>query len=484
MNKAKKDKSANRIASVCVVAHESHGWTLRYNDHSEVLPEDATADQIAQQVKESSIASGHANVPVVLAPSSDDCFFYCLCEDGDLDLRDRAALKFELEDHLPIDAEVMVVDFVDVVRDDRPAAACVAIAWKKWKAIADAIEDAGHTVNAIVPSTLLVTRWVELLDPSQGRRLLLITDNDRCDQVELYDGKIVDWKVMAFNEKTLQLQKSLRQIDESVEVRLLDEEGDHRAAIESIYPDVNVLSNSYHDIVTRGSAAYLRESSKDWIDLRRDELAPADSLRGVRTQLRWLGLAVASFLVAISVGGWWRAQRIESAIEDLRNQQVQSFRSSFPDTRVPSALLRRVRSEHARMLGSRGAKTSIDIPISAPFVLKRLLMALPDTVRFQIDRIEITNGEIDIELQSLSPVDAGRVAEALSQFGFAMKPPITNQSEDGTFNSQIRGNWLGPQRGPSNETSTSIQPKAQFVGSVSYMPTLSLAGSSQRRISS
>jgi hypothetical protein len=157
------------------------------------------------------------------------------------------------------------------------------------------------------------------------------------------------------------------------------------------------------------------------------------------------------------LGGWWRKERIETQIAEVRWQQRELFQEAFPSTKVPAALIRRVRSEHTRVMSSRGASSLVDVPQSAPEVLRELLAAFPQEVRFRIKSIKIRNGRVDLDMQVRSPVDAGVLATSLSAVGFDVEPPVTTQKDAQTFDSVLEARWLGRRAGRKIETDVSIR---------------------------
>ena len=105
-------------------------------------------------------------------------------------------------------------------------------------------------------------------------------------------------------------------------------------------------------------------------------------------------------------------------------------------------------------MASRGRSGNVDLPISGREVLTRLLLALPDDLRFRVTKIDILNGKLDVELQVRSPVDAGTLASHLSAAGFVVKPPVTTQSDARTFDSTLEAEWSGSS---VNTTSVSLR---------------------------
>jgi hypothetical protein len=92
-------------------------------------------------------------------------------------------------------------------------------------------------------------------------------------------------------------------------------------------------------------------------------------------------------------------------------------------------------------MGSRNATKQIEAPNSATEVMRVLLASLPRDIRVRISSIDIRNGDLDLTFQVQHFVEAGIVAEALSQGGFDVSQPATAQKDAKTFESTIQAKW-------------------------------------------
>ncbi len=431
----------------CVVIERQNDWMIVVGDESEQLTGDQDAGQLAACADQLAKRSGIKNPNCILAPDSTSCFFARLSPNADIDVRDRTALAFELEDHLPIDAESMVADFVVVPSSQmEKTVAAVAVPTERWKKIAEAMESSGLPVRSIVPRAILAARALsDSIELDETTELLLVAD-DQCDAITLENRTIAAWKYFRVDADPLRRHRLLDGGDAKT-VLVTGSDANQQSTIADVYPSAIRHAESTDAAVLRGASALLTHPSNKWFDLRRDALGPSDPLRAIQKQIRLLGVAAVTCLLAVAVGGWWRATRIEQQLAGVRAQQQQLFREAFPNSQVPGALLRRVRSEHTKVLGSRGATTEIDIPVSAPTILRELLSALPGTVRFRITRIKILDGRVDLDLQVRSPVDAGALATSLSAAGFDVEPPGTTQKDAQTFESLLEAKWVGQTKG-------------------------------------
>lgn len=446
----------------CLVVQRESDWLVVVGSQSETLASDVSAEELVTCVSVMLKMAAPKNTSCVLAPASTSAFFATLRVGPEIELRDRAALTYELEDHLPVDAESMVADFVVAVSpaedesESVKTVAAVAIEVERWRVIADAFETAGIPVRCIVPSAVLATRSVCRDFGLTETVELLLVDQGRCDLITVASQTIVAWKHLTLESKGLQRHKLLRDVEPS-RVVVVGADETQQTTIRSILGDIEIASGRLDSHVADGGKLALAKDSQRWFDLRREQLGPSDPLRPILSQIRLVALAVAACLLAMVLGGWWRKQRIESKIADVRQQQQQRFQQAFPNTKVPPALVRRVRSEHTRVIGSRGASSLVDLPQSAPEVLHELLAALPETVRFRLRSIKILNGKVDLDMQVRSPVDAGVLATSLSAAGFDVEPPVTTQQDARTFDSVLEARWLGRPAQSQRKTDVSVR---------------------------
>ncbi|MGB7325362.1 MAG: hypothetical protein WBD31_10865 [Rubripirellula sp.] len=424
-----------------LIVEQSGQWTVVYGDESVVIGADASSAEIADAVGVWVDGLKLKNVACILAPSSTSCFFVAFGPSDSVDVRDRTAMAFELEDHLPMDAESFVADYVVTDGDDGKFVAAVAIQSDRWKAIADTCEASGMTIQSIVPQAILATRSVVEGESPVGRVRLMWVIDGALDSMAIDNGRVVSWKHLQLDSDAIS-RHGVMDFGDVDRVLIAGANPESAAMIGgSLECQVEWIDESAMVHAQRGAASYLANRSGPWFDLRREKLAPLDRLRGVQQSLRLLALAAVAFLLAVAIGGWYRTSKIENEITSLQEQQRTLFETGFPGTRVPGAILRRVRSEHAKVIGSSGA-AAIDVPTPAPMVLRRLMAAFSPDVRFQFESIAINDGKVDMDLLVRSPVDAGKIASAIAEAGFQVNPPVTTQKDAKSFVSAIEATWI------------------------------------------
>jgi hypothetical protein len=372
--------------------------------------------------------------PWVLSPLGSGCFFVPF-EPADNKKMDPVALGYELESHLPIDAESTAADFQSIRSDRVAAVAADARIIQPWL---EALQEADIQVSAIVPRTLIFVRgW--LTKHPQGNHRLWIAGADSSEVVDIENDRVITWKWLPVGDDAIAQYMTLHPTDAENAV-IIDDIGveTEPPSILASY-DTTVASQ----VIAEPIRLHARGKHDDWWNLMRGPLAPSDPLWTIRRPLRTFVIAAGAFVAAIWLASWFRGNRIESEIQFLQSEQQTAFRETYPDRRVPAATLRWVRSEYARALGSRGAGTQIDAPLASADILRRLLVALPRDLRLRIDRIDIQDDGLSLDVQVQRPVDAGSIATALAAIGFDVKPPITTQRDSQTYDSTIEAVFLG-----------------------------------------
>ncbi|TWU58429.1 hypothetical protein Poly51_12070 [Rubripirellula tenax] len=413
-----------------------------YDDHRQAFELSRPAE-LAEAVAAWIEASGYKKSSCVIAPRSTSCFFAKLTLDSDADVRDRSAMAFELEDHLPVDAESFVADYV--VTDSESAShktvSAIAIEHLRFIDIAEAFEAVGIPVRSIVPTAVLAARSIAHRHPASVDARIWLADATHFDSIGFSDGRIAAWKHLPLDSDAI-LQHIALDIGSDQKTYIISDNIDTLEMLKSASLGSESMGESLSDHIQFGAAAYLADQSGPWFDLRRDRLAPTDRLRALRTQLRFLAIAASLFCIAVAAGGWYRKSRIEAEVASVLNRQQDVFKAGFPGTKPPAAIVRRVRSEHAKVIGSRGTP-AVNVPTPAARVLRLVLASLPTETRFRIEGISINDGSVRLDLQVRSPVDAGKIASSLSVAGFNVNPPVTNQKDTQTFTSTIEAQWKG-----------------------------------------
>jgi hypothetical protein len=190
-----------------------------------------------------------------------------------------------------------------------------------------------------------------------------------------------------------------------------------------------------------------------WPDFRRGDLAPGDPLYAVARPLRRLAATATLCFLLLSVAAWHRGRKIAAESEALRERQRSEFLHAFPGQRVPPLLMRTVRSEYSKTLGSRGRGDSIKLPTPATIVLGDLFGGLGHAqrvggARFRLIDVGIVDGECSITVRAKDAIQIGTIAKSLESVGFRVAPPASEQIDPSkeepiaTYQSTISAVWL------------------------------------------
>ena len=442
-----------------LIIEGEHEWRIHVADDVRTLPGASEPDVIVATVKELLANSKGVHSGCIIAPASTSCFFCYLSLPPEIDTRDRRSLIYELENHLPIDAESMAADFSMLPAGDHEdprlhgrSVSAVAVEVDDWKPLANKLESADIPVTHIIPSAILAMASVHEKHAFVGVSSLMLCHGDHADLITLADDRISSWKYGKIQATSLERHKSL-DLPESIQTLVVDCTEAQASLIRDKIGPVQIAPDSFVTHCLEGAHTVLSKPASIPFNLRRDDLASEDPLRPINRQLSWLAFAVAACLLAMIFGSWWRTTRLEKRISDNLRAQSAAFKQSFPDTRVPASLLRRVRSEHSRIMGSRNATQQIEAPNSATAVMFGLLASLPSDIRVRISSIDIRNGDLDLTFQVQHFVEAGIVAEALSQGGFDVSQPATAQKDAKTFESTIQAKWRQNLSASTNQAS-------------------------------
>ena len=391
-----------------------------------------SAHQVAQDVRDAINEAG-GNSRVVLAPDSNSCYFCKLNREAIAGLKDRKAMLFEMESSLPLDAESVVADIVP--RDKCTTG--IAIDRLRWLDLVRSLDDAGVLVESIVPLPVLAAQSLITEQKANEEDLLVWSRDLRTDLIVIGDRQFNAWRHFGYESDRLSLEVSAFRAGgiSNEQIRWINLPKD--------YPCDLVSNEDVEAAAARAAARILQKKAEPWYELRRDDLAAGDPLRAFRGPLRFAALAASLLVLTTIAASLWRRHRIDSEIQSVRNEQRELFKKSFPGTRVPAAMLSRIRSEHRKALGAR--KVGVDVPKmeNAIDVLDAFLAGSPKNLRLHVDRIEIRSGELRLDVQLRAHADAGKLAASLEGSGFEMRPPGTQQRDPKTVVTELQGVFLG-----------------------------------------
>ena len=315
---------------------------------------------------------------------------------------DDAAVRYELEQHLPLDAESLATDW----HRTGDAVATFSIDADAHRPMLDRLRSEGWRLAGLTATAAAVA---DEDGPTWWR------DGPRVDRIETRRGRLLRWHRGWADASPA----DGTEIDDA-STRIESDDGLHRRLAASLNrpPRLDLL---------RGPLAEFRDRPRGGGGVGR-------------------AAAAALVLGAAAAGtGWYRTSRLRSAAEKLRRDQAAAIADAFPGRRVPAAPLRWLRSETARASANRSAAVPRVGPPAAD-VLRAAVGALPPGVSLDVDRIDVSDGRLSLGIEVASIADAGRIADALADRGFDVDPPVTDRNDDGRFITRIDGVFDGDDR--------------------------------------
>jgi hypothetical protein len=407
------------------------GIDIRPIPFSDGAPDTARAQSTAKVLVE----LGHAREAVLLALPSAWCLS-AVMSTAELDRSHRRrAMAFRLEEHLPISAEEMVADYIELPGD---RALGVSSRTDALEGIVLSLEDAGIPVRQICPVALLAAQRVRQ-DAPQANAILVApgpidSPQTGWDLITMEGDLPTQWLWMTDDPASLRpaVESLAMSAEKPVQLAVIGDANDTESLIDES-PGVERLTydTEYESITSAATeqAGFILEGDQaPWIDLRRDALAAPGGGHLYRGPVRMLVAAVVLLLVALSVVVYHRGLRYGQLNESYETEQAALFRKTLNQAPPAGSVRRRMLSERASLAGL-GGQASGEPGEQSPSALSHLLEILahlPDGIRYRILDLRIQPNLIRIDGQAKSHVEAERIAVALRQSGrFQVEPPKT-----------------------------------------------------------
>ena len=404
------------MSAGCLLIESPRGWQLvaaepKANVADAVeLPTDSPSD-VAASVADA-IANRNFRPDVVIAPSSCSTCFVRF----ESDVRDRQSLLYEMEASLPFDAESATADFS--FHDEFVSG--VAIESSRWKPLFVSLESHGVRIQSVAPLAVLAScQCIKERHAAPGDAIIWQHDNGTDIIVADREG-LQRWKHVPLESSRL-----------NAELAALNADNEERRHVE--------VSENQVTVAARMAAGILNRREMPWYELRRDALVIGDPLRAYSGPLRLLfGTAILALGLLIGMS-LLRQFRLEGAIERVKDEQRNVFKEAFPESRIPAALVSRMKSEHRKALGARQTNNVVPETKNAIEVIDTFLAGLSGSARCRITRLVVEDGAVRADVQLRNHNDAGRLAASLEKAGFAMLPPGTEQLNPQTVTSRLEG---------------------------------------------
>jgi len=432
----------------CTILLSDSAWRLATSTGSsariETIPagDDPSPEARVQAVKEALARLEVTPASVMLAvPAS-----WCLCaliDTSDLERTGRRrAMAFRLEEHLPVSAEDVAADFIEL-DGDRALGVCVALS--RLRAIVDAFEAAELAVRHICPAACLAASFATERDADANAVLVAAPAGDdeapSFDLFELQRGSPVNWWWFAQDAQAVgdRLDELRGAADQPLRVALVEAGERARQLCEArAGVDASEVDDAAPDeAAAHHAAAVLEDQAEPWIELRRDALAPPGQLQPYRKPVGALVIAALVLIASVIGVTQWRGWQYQAAAERYRDQQATLYRETLDAAPPRGPMIRsRMASELRRLTGLSGNAGDGDASDQAPrpsalWHLNEVLSRLDVDVRYRLTLLRIGAGRIRVEGEAPSFAKAETLTNALRESpAYEVSQPQTRALDD------------------------------------------------------
>ena len=344
----------------------------------------------------------------------------------------RSTLAFELEDALPLDAEEIACDLQD---SGDGTAACIATDAAPLRLLLDELAVAGIEVVAIVPLA------AALADAASPTGNVIVHRGGWCDVLHrTSEGRLSDWRYVP-----------VEQLGDALAVQPID--GDVTVVGDPVptgdFPAPSLDADAaLHAVRSR----LLKKRTKHRFDLLRDPSLGGSADAALRGPLLAFTLA-AAILTAVWCGSLWlQTQRLAEQEAVAREDIRAAYARALPEAGRTRSPLKRLRTERAKLAGSRSQDTGVPEVPSALTVLHATLSQLPDDVRSQASELRIEDGSLRIDMLLRDRLGVGQIAAALKTGGFEVAATPTQPRDDGSISLTLQAEWQPKPDDAADET--------------------------------
>jgi len=411
---------------------QSSGWHGLSSERPEAFAKQA-AEFVATHGLEKNVA---------IALDSKSTFAASFAVRNVAETRDRRVMSYKVEELLPVAAEDFAADYIH----DGTNVLGIATQHHVLLPLVTALEEQGLSVHSISPSVISAMQaFVGESGNSSSTSdsdFVVWQDEDALELMRV-GRRVSDWYHLQA-EPTQLVQKVgavLLRNQSPVRVKLIDVDAKISEALEGM-PGVeleHVKSESLREHARRGAVAALNGTSRPWCELRRDKLVVGDPFQAVRSDWQWCQWALALLLMCCAFFFWMRGRQYDQLAGGVRESQRTVYQSVFPNSKIPNAVVSRLKSERAKLSGARGKEAAVEQPLSALNVLYDLLAGMPESMRLQVQQLRVEDGKVFLDANVRSVGNAGELADALEKHGFSIEPPATEQYEADRVSVRING---------------------------------------------
>ncbi|MDB5324243.1 MAG: hypothetical protein JWN40_5874 [Phycisphaerales bacterium] len=405
------------------------------------IDRETSANEIAAAVAAKLRERQYQGEGVLLALPSSWCMAASISTQG-LPRHDRAAMRFRLEEKLPLAAEAFTADFIE--HDESALGVCVAN--DRVVPIVKALEAAGVVVQSMSPAALLAAQhygWggaaTTVLLWREGASINLITRaGDVPDRWSLASDQL---EAVRF-----ELDVLLAELEGSQQAVAIDL--DQSPIIEELAAVTGLAITAVQNLTIEQTVIaiapdVLSGRVKPWVELRRDALSISDPLRVIRRPMNAALTAAAAVCLVLAAVFFYRSVGYDHLAQSYETQLANEFKLEFPNWPVPPNVRATVESERKKLTQTSSSALPAAAQGSALRVLHDVLSRVPPDSSLQMDRMAFNETTAELGGRSKAYDGADVLVAAARGAGLEVPPPQMEKLADGSWRFTIRASKPG-----------------------------------------
>lgn len=364
----------------------------------------------------------------------------------------RATLAFRLEADLPHSAEELACDFqFDSTANASSKVSAVASLHALWAPLIQQMQRSNCRLELLTPRSLLIAQGLAEQHTEYSKSSLMLLNMDgQFEIIGIERGQVVKWRLPGDLANAARDWRVLRaEFSAAQPVAILASgESRGREAVRAIVgsaeiPVVAIEEPQHSSQLAQGIMA---GKSTAWFDLSRDHRLSGNTSHWQHPQnLSPRLLMIVGCLLMVALACYLRAERVRGVITLLKQEQTSLVRRALPEQKISSAVMARLKSEHAKLTGSRFANKSIELPSSIVPAMRQIIVALPTDLPISMHELRLGGGQVYLDVEVGQIQDAALLAQALQASGLSVSPPSIMAAKDGKIRAQLRAT-------PGNQT--------------------------------
>ncbi|MCD0462267.1 hypothetical protein [Roseiconus lacunae] len=356
---------------------------------------------------------------VIVALPSPLCLTFCRSSAEMKALRTKSLVKYDLEDELPLD-----VDLLALARIDCPGETLVvATDSSQLIPVIEGLRERGKFIACICPEPMLLIGELKSTNKLAKTQLILIQSELGVDVIRISGGRPSEWEWVDADVDSVCacIKRFEGRGHEFREVLAINFAEEFIARLKSQM--LNSRVESVAEISMVAEAKRLIEGrSKPICDLRSGPLSVEATFHTTLKPLVFFCVALLIFELSLVGGYCFRGSQYQLRAADSFERQEAAFAKVFPEMEVPVGIVSRLESERRRVIGQKGLGESSTPQVKSLLpVIQSFLEAIPPQFEDEcrVSQIHLSSQGIELLIGNATTIaDQEKVVSALRNAGF------------------------------------------------------------------